>query len=108
MPLPTAKEVRGDLERNWGATPKDLRALFLLGEEASGIVGAGHILASIAKRESAFVTTAHNGDEVDEAAERDATRKAYERGKSHNPVLLHGEAAADFGSGGPLVPPAPR
>lgn len=100
LPLPTTKEIRGDLERNWGATPKDLRPLFLLGEEASGIVGAARILASIAKRESAFVTAAHNGDEVDEAAEREATRKAYERGKTHNPALVHGEAAADFGSGG--------
>ncbi|PCC73188.1 hypothetical protein SAMN02745121_08211 [Nannocystis exedens] len=101
LPLPTAKEVKGDLDTNWGSTPKDLRPLLLLAEEASGIVGAGRILAVIAKRESAgFVVTAHNGDEVDEQAERDASRKAYERGKATNPALSFGEAAADFGSGG--------
>lgn len=101
LPLPTAKEVKGDLETNWGSTPKDLRPLFLLAEEVSGIAGAGRLLAVIAQRESGgFVVTAHNGDEVDEQAERDASRKAYERGKANNPPLTFGEAAADFGSGG--------
>jgi hypothetical protein len=94
LPLPTAKDA------NWGSTPKDLRALFLLAEEASGIDGAARIFASIAKRESAFVVTAHNGDEVDEQAERDATRRAYDNRKDKNPPLAFGEEAADFGSGG--------
>jgi hypothetical protein len=100
LPLPTAKDVKGSVDANWGATPKDLRALFLLGEEASKIEGAARILATIAKRESAFVVTAHNGDEVDEQAERDATRRAFEARKDKNPPLAFGEAAADFGSGG--------
>lgn len=100
LPLPTAKEVKGSVDANWGSTPKDLRPLLLLAEEASGIDGAARILATIAKRESAFVVTAHNGDEVDEQAERDATRRAYDNRKDKNPPLAFGEQAADFGSGG--------
>lgn len=100
LPLPTAKDVLGDLSKNWGKTPNDLRALFQLAEEASGIKGAGRVLATISKRESGFVTTAQNGDEVDEATERAASRKGYENNKAKNPPLQYGEAAADFGSGG--------
>src|SRR5687768_2647322 len=57
LPLPTAGEVEGDLTTNWGKTPSELRPLFLLAEQASGIRGAGRMLALIAKRESAFVAT---------------------------------------------------
>jgi hypothetical protein len=53
-PLPTAADVTGDLSRNWGETPFDLRPLFLLIEEISRIFGAARYLAIVAKRESAF------------------------------------------------------
>ncbi|MCB9702140.1 MAG: hypothetical protein H6711_09615 [Myxococcales bacterium] len=99
-PLPTARDVRGDLSRNWGDTPADLRPLFLLAEEQARIAGAGRILAVIAYRESRFVTTAHNGDAPSETTERAASRRAYDRGKDRNPPLRFGERAADFGSGG--------
>jgi hypothetical protein len=39
-PLPRAADVSGDLSRNWGETPVDLRPLFMLMEETSRIVGA--------------------------------------------------------------------
>ena len=99
-PLPRASDVRGDLTANWGITPEDLRPLFLLTEEVSGIEGAGRFLSVCAYRESRYITTAQNGDAPDEQAERDATRKAYVAGKDRNPPLRHGERAADFGSGG--------
>ena len=99
-PLPTASDVQGDLSRNWGSTPPDLRPLFVLMEESSGIVGSGRIFALIAYREARFITTAHNGDAPGESAERDGSRRAYENGKERNPPLRHGESAADFGSGG--------
>lgn len=98
--LPAAADVKGDLTRNWGRTPLDLRPLFLLAEEASGIAGAARVLAIIAVRESRFVPTAHNGDAPSEQAERNASWKAYQQGKDRNPPLAFGEAAAIFGSGG--------
>ena len=101
-PLPTASDVKGDLSRNWGETPPDLRPLFLLMEETARIPGSGRLFALIAYRESRFVTTAQNGDgtSASEKAEREASRNAYENRKDKNPPLRHGEAAADFGSGG--------
>ena len=99
-PLPTAFDVKGDLSRNWGETPFDLRALFLLIEETSRIFGAARYLAIVAKRESGFVTTAHNGNAANEQDERDDSRKAYANNKDRNPPLRYGEQAADFGSGG--------
>jgi hypothetical protein len=57
-PLPTAADVKGDLVRNWGDTPIDLRPLFLFMEETSRIVGSGRVFAAIASRESSFVTSA--------------------------------------------------
>ena len=99
-PLPTAADVEGDLTRNWGSTPVDLRPLFLLMEKSSRIVGSARVFATFASRESAFVTNAHNGDEADEQRERDASRKAYDGQKAKNPKLRYGEEAADFGSGG--------
>ncbi|MEZ4454329.1 MAG: hypothetical protein R3B09_33055 [Nannocystaceae bacterium] len=99
-PLPTAADVQGDLTRNWGDTPVDLRALFMKIEEASRIAGSARVFATIAFRESAFVTRAHNGDAPKEQPERDASRRAYESNKGHNPPLRYGEQAADFGSGG--------
>jgi len=98
--LPTASDVQGDLSRNWGSTPPDLRPLFLLMEETSKIVGSGRIFALIAYREARFITTAHNGDEPSESAERDGSRRAYENNKDRNPPLPYGEESADFGSGG--------
>lgn len=98
--LPTAGDVEGDLSRNWGSTPPDLRPLFLLMEETSKIVGSGRIFALIAYREARFITTAHNGDDPSESAERDGSRRAYENNKERNPPLPYGEESADFGSGG--------
>jgi hypothetical protein len=100
LPLPKATDVKGDLNRNWGRTPLDLRPLLLLAEETSGIVGAGRILAIIASRESRFEPTAHNGDAPGEEAERNASWRAYQQNKARNPPLAFGEVAAAFGSGG--------
>jgi len=99
-PLPRAADVHGDLSRNWGETPFDLRALFMLTEEVSRIAGSGRLLAAIASHESHFITTAHNGDAATEQSERDASRNAYMNNKGRNPPLRFGEEAAQFGSGG--------
>ena len=99
-PLPRSGDVKGDLSKNWGSTPFDLRPLFLLMEETSGIVGSGRIFAVIASRESRFVSTAQNGDAANEEAERDASRRGYQNNKGRNPPLRYGEQAAEFGSGG--------
>ena len=100
LPLPTAADVQGDLTRNWGETPFDLRALFLLMEEASRIKGSGRLFSGIAYRESRYVTTAHNGNAAGEQDERDGSRRAYQNNKDRNPPLAYGEQAAEFGSGG--------
>ncbi len=101
-PLPTAADVAGDLERNWGRTPVDLRPLFLLMEETSGIIGAGRIFSVIAYGESRWVTTAQrgDGDSDGDRRERDASARAYRNAKDRNPPLRHGDASAQFGSGG--------
>ena len=99
-PLPRAGDVSGDLSRNWGETPVDLRPLFMLMEETARIVGAGRIFAVIASRESRFVTTAQNGDAPSEQGERDASARAYANNKGRNPPLRYGPQAAAFGSGG--------
>ncbi len=99
-PLPRAGDVSGDLTRNWGETPFDLRSLFLLMEETSRIPGAGRVLAIFAHRESRFITTAHNGDAPEEQGERDASARGYNNNKEKNPPLRYGGQAAAFGSGG--------
>ena len=99
-PLPRAADVSGDLVRNWGETPVDLRPLFMLMEETSRIVGAARIFAVIAYRESRFVTTAQNGNAAAEQDERDSSRDTYKNRKDSNPPLRYGELAAEFGSGG--------
>lgn len=99
-PLPTAADIKGDLTRNWGDTPLDLRPLFQLVEEVSRIFGAARYLAIVAKRESEFVTTAHNGNAAHEQDERDDSLAAYTNNKGRNPPLRYGEQAAAFGSGG--------
>ncbi len=99
-PLPRPHEVRGDLVRNWGSTPEDLRPLFLRMEETSQIAGSARVFAVIAYGESRFIPEAHNGNDHDEERERAASRRAYENNKDRNPPLRYGEAAADFGSGG--------
>ena len=99
-PLPTSADVKGDLSRNWGKTPQDLRPLFMLMEETSRIAGSSRIFAIIAQRESRFVTRAHNGDAVDEQSERDASLRGYNNNKANNPPLRYGDQAAAFGSGG--------
>jgi hypothetical protein len=99
-PMPVPADVKGDLSKNWGSTPTDLRPLLLLIEEASGIVGAARYLAIVAFRESAFTATAHNGDAENEQGERNASWRGYQNNKAHNPPLMFGEMAANFGSGG--------
>ena len=98
--LPTAAEVKGDLTRNWGRTPLDLRPLLLTAEEASNMPGAARMLAIIGYRESRFQPNAHNGDEPGEQSERNASWRAYNLGKARNPPLAFGDVAAAFGSGG--------
>lgn len=98
LPLPTAADVQGDLTTNWGKTPTELRPLFLLAEQASGIRGAGRILALIAKRESGFSSTAHNDSKTEVAA----SYNGYSKNKDERPDLKYGLAAAGFGSGGLL------
>lgn len=99
-PLPTAADVKGDLSRNWGQTPFDLRPLFQLMEEVSRITGFARIASVIAYGESRYVTTAHNGNAASEQDERDGSRRAYQNNKDRNPPLRFGEQAAEFGSGG--------
>ena len=99
-PLPKASDVAGDLLRNWGDTPSDLRALLMTMEEVSRIEGSSRVFAVIAYRESRFVTAAHNGNAAAEQDERDSSRRAYDNNKGRNPPLKYGEQAADFGSGG--------
>ncbi len=98
--LPTAADVKGDLTRNWGRTPLDLRPLLLAAEEASQISGAARLLAIVGYRESRFDPNAHNGNAPGEQRERDASSTAYHQNKARNPSLAFGEAAANFGSGG--------
>jgi hypothetical protein len=98
--LPRAADVSGDLVRNWGETPVDLRPLLMLSEETARIRGAARVLAVIAYRESRFVTTAQNGNAAGEQDERDSSRDAYNNRKANNPPLRYGEQAAEFGSGG--------
>jgi hypothetical protein len=98
--LPTAADVKGDLTRNWGRTPLDLRPLLQAAEEASQISGAARLLAIIGYRESRFEPNAHNGNAPGEQRERDASSTAYTNNKGRNPPLAFGEAAANFGSGG--------
>lgn len=99
-PLPRAAEVSGDLTRNWGDTPVDLRPLLVLIEEVSGIKGVSRPLSVVAYRESRYVTTAQNGNAAGEQDERDDSRTAYANNKGRNPPLRYGEQAAEFGSGG--------
>ncbi|MBL9102741.1 MAG: hypothetical protein JNL82_17475 [Myxococcales bacterium] len=99
-PLPRATDVSGDLQKNWGDTPLDLRPLFELMAEVSKIPGSGRLYSVFAYRESRYVTTAHNGNATGEQDERDSSRAAYKNGKDRNPPLKYGEQAAEFGSGG--------
>lgn len=99
-PLPRASDVSGDLTRNWGETPVDLRPLFMLMEETSRITGSARVFAVIAYRESRFITTAQNGNATGEGDERESSRNAYTNNKDRNPPLRYGDQAAEFGSGG--------
>ena len=99
-PLPRAADVTGDLSRNWGETPVDLRPLFMLMEEVARIKGSARAFAGIAYHESHFVTTAHNGNATGEQDEREGSRNAYTNNKGRNPPLRYGDQAAEFGSGG--------
>lgn len=99
-PLPKAADVRGDLSKNWGDTPVDLRPLLMQMEEVSKIPGTARLYGVIAFRESQFITTAHNGNAAKEQDERDDSRAAYKNNKDRNPPLRYGDQAAEFGSGG--------
>lgn len=85
-----------DSNANWGATPMQLRQLFLYMEQASGVPGSARFFAVVASRESSFIPTAHN----DRDDEIDASRRAYDNNVKSKPMLAHGGAARDFGSGG--------
>ncbi len=98
--LPRAADVTGDLSRNWGETPVDLRPLFMLIEETARIPGSARVFAGVAYHESHFVTTAHNGNASGEEDEREGSRNAYANSKDRNPPLRYGDQAAEFGSGG--------
>lgn len=100
LPLPTPAEVKGDVDRNWGIVPADLRGLLLAIEEATGIVGSARFLGGVGYQESRFKTNAHNGDEFEEQSERNGSWRAYYNNKDRNPPLMFGERAANFGSGG--------
>ena len=99
-PLPRAADVTGDLSRNWGETPVDLRPLFMLMEEVSRIKGSARVFAGIGFHESHFITTAQNGNATGEQDEREGSRNAYANSKGRNPPLRYGDQAAEFGSGG--------
>ncbi len=96
-PLPKPADVPSfDLTTNWGKTPGDLRPLFALMEQVSGIEGSGRIFAIISKREAGFVASAHNASKQEVAA----SRLAYENAKKRNQPLKYGTESAEFGSGG--------
>jgi hypothetical protein len=99
-PLPKAADVRGDLSKNWGDTPVDLRPLFMQMEEIGKIVGSARLFSVITLTESQYITSAHNGNAAKEQDERDDSRAAYNNNKDRNPPLRYGEQAAEFGSGG--------
>lgn len=98
LPLPSELDVSGDLERNWGDTPQDLRPFFLFLEEKSGIKGSGRIFSIISAQESAHVASAHNDDDN----ETYWSCKAYVRRRGNFPhaPLAYGVDAALYGSGG--------
>ena len=88
--------VVGDLERNWGSTPPELRELLLRVEDASRIPGAARFLAVASWRESKWHPEAHNDSNTEVTASTDA----YAARSAKQPPLAYGLAAADFGSGG--------
>ena len=102
LDLPLAAEVGGDYDSNWGSTPGELRPLFLWMENSSGIRGSGRLFAVIAYGESRWVPSARNGDgdtALDER-ERVGSRRAWKYLREAGFPLKHGEAAAEYGSGG--------
>ena len=112
LPLPTAEDVSGDLESNWGSTPRTYRPLFQLMEEASGIEGSARIYSVIAYGESRYVPSAQNGDgeTARDKAERTYSNRAWStmQGFGYNADNVpYGPEAANFGSGGLLGALAP-
>ena len=102
LELPTFADVEGDLETNWGKTPEEMRPLFMWMEEVSTIKGSGRIFAVISWGESRWVPTARNGDgntALDEK-ERIGSRRAWKYLNDAGFPMKHGEAAAEYGSGG--------
>jgi hypothetical protein len=96
LPLPKADDVQGSVAENWGITPDELRPLFLLTEQVSGIRGSARVLSIIARRESRWISTAHN----DSKKEVTASTNAYNNLKAKRAPLKYGAKAAGFGSGG--------
>ncbi len=105
LPLPTAADVSGDLETNWGSTPTIYRPLFQLMEEASGIPGSARIYSVISYQEARYVPSAQNGDGD---TQRDKNERIYsarawktmQKFKYDATNTPHGEEASQFGSGG--------
>lgn len=100
---PGAGPVVGDLERNWGTTPAWLRPILLRVEQVSRIPGAARFLAVASKRESGWNPKAHNETTTGGAngrGEVGASQDAYAARQAKLPKLAHGQAAANFGSGG--------
>lgn len=102
LPDPTAADVVGDLETNWGDTPTELRPYFMFLEEKSRIVGSGRLFSVIAYGESRYVESAQNGDgDTDlDRRERAGSGRAWEGLQKRGIPLKYGEDAAKFGSGG--------
>lgn len=85
-----------DMDRNWGTTPPELRALLLRVESVSRMPGAARFLAVVSWRESRWNPAAHN----DSATEASRSSDAFAARRNRQPPLEHGPAAAVFGSGG--------
>ncbi len=91
--LPTQSELSpgADLETNWGKTPAELRPLFMLMEEASGVVGLARTAAVVAFEGSNFDPSFHDTS---------ATAKALSKFNDRPGTLKFHREAANFGVGG--------
>ena len=102
LDLPLEAEVDGDYDTNWGSTPDEMRPLFLWMENSSGIRGSGRLFSVIAYGESRWVPSARNGEGDSERDEREraGSRRAWKYLSEAGFPLKHGDAAAEYGSGG--------
>ncbi|MCB9652523.1 MAG: hypothetical protein H6729_00125 [Deltaproteobacteria bacterium] len=104
-PLPTAADVQGDLETNWGSTPALYRPLFQYMEEVSRVPGSARVFSIISYGEARYSPTAHNGDgdTSRDKTERIQSQRAWEsmQTRGYNATNTpFGPVAAGFGSGG--------